>query len=107
MDVEKEPIVIHDSGDEEMPDLEPMPVEDDPDKIKEKGNAAFKAGKFQEAIDQYSRAIGASQHFCDFRTRKGGTEFVSMAVLIAVLPMQISVPQSRHSGRIVLRRTWL
>ncbi|KAI1790529.1 protein prenylyltransferase [Ganoderma leucocontextum] len=57
MDVEKEPIVVQDSGDEDMPDLEPAPVEEDPDKIKEKGNAAFKAGKFQEAIDQYSRAI--------------------------------------------------
>ena len=60
MDVEKEPIVVQDSEDEEMPDLEPAPVAEDPDKIKEKGNTAFKAGKFQEAIDQYSRAIGAS-----------------------------------------------
>ena len=43
MDVEKEPIVVQDSEDEEMPDLEPAPVTDDPDKIKEKGNTAFKA----------------------------------------------------------------
>ncbi len=63
MDVEKEPIVIQDS-DEDMPDLEPAPVEDDPDKIKEKGNAAFKGGRFQEAIDQYSRAIGACKQSC-------------------------------------------
>ncbi|KAH9931611.1 protein prenylyltransferase [Epithele typhae] len=34
------------------------PVEEvDPDKIKEKGNAAFKGKRFQEAIEHYSRAI--------------------------------------------------
>ena len=39
----------------------PEPVEElDADKIKEKGNTAFKGGRFQEAIEQYSRAIGVS-----------------------------------------------
>ena len=45
------------NGAEETPVEEPV-EEVDPDKIKEKGNAAFKAGRFQEAIDNYSRAIG-------------------------------------------------
>ncbi|TBU30990.1 protein prenylyltransferase [Dichomitus squalens] len=57
MDVEQEPIEVHDSGDEATPDAEPVPVEESPDEVKEKGNAAFKAGKYQEAIEHYSRAI--------------------------------------------------
>ena len=68
MDIEQEPIEVNDSGDDVTLDVEPDPVEDDPDKIKEKGNTAFKAGKFQEAIDQYSRAIGTFQSGLQTRT---------------------------------------
>ena len=41
MEVEQEPIEIRDSEDEAP--VEPEPVEEDPDKIKESGNTAFKA----------------------------------------------------------------
>jgi DnaJ homolog subfamily C member 7 len=41
-----------------LPDLEPIDTTKQAEKIKEQGNAAFKAGKFQEAIDYYTQAIG-------------------------------------------------
>lgn len=46
----------------------PTPVEEvDPkkraEKVKEEGNLAFKGSKFQNAIELYSRAIGASPLF--------------------------------------------
>ncbi|KAI0758959.1 protein prenylyltransferase [Fomes fomentarius] len=57
MEVEQDPIEV--SNETETENAEgPVPEEEpDADKIKEQGNTAFKAGRFQEAIDQYSRAI--------------------------------------------------
>ena len=52
----------------ESPAPVPAPVEPEPEpedvlvraeKTKEKGNIAFKAGKYAEAVDLYTQAIGA------------------------------------------------
>ena len=56
MEVEQEPAVAPSDAQEvkeEQPEEAP-----DADKIKEQGNAAFKAGRFSDAVDLYSRAIG-------------------------------------------------
>jgi hypothetical protein len=47
------------------PEPEPGPLEEEDitkqaEKVKEKGNQSFKAGKYQDAITDYSKAIGAS-----------------------------------------------
>ena len=39
------------------------------EQVKELGNAAFKAGKFPDAIEHYTRAIGASPSVCAAHTR--------------------------------------
>ena len=60
MEVEQEPIEVpSDSPSDTTPPQEPE-EELDADKIKEQGNTAFKAGRFHEAIEHYSRAIGTS-----------------------------------------------
>jgi len=41
------------------PEPEPEDVSVRADKTKEKGNVAFKAGKYAEAVDLYTLAIGA------------------------------------------------
>ena len=61
MEIEQEPIEVAGSSKETTPVPEELPAEEaepDADKIKEQGNAAFKAGRYQDAIDYYSRAIG-------------------------------------------------
>ena len=61
MEVEQEPIEVAGSSKETTPVPEELTAEEaepDADKIKEQGNAAFKAGRYQDAIDYYSRAIG-------------------------------------------------
>ncbi|TFK90917.1 protein prenylyltransferase [Polyporus arcularius HHB13444] len=60
MEIEQEPIEVAGSSKEATPaPEEPPAVEAEPDaeKIKEQGNAAFKAGRYQDAIDHYGRAI--------------------------------------------------
>ncbi|RPD77241.1 protein prenylyltransferase [Lentinus tigrinus ALCF2SS1-7] len=60
MEIEKEPIEVAGSSKETTPVPEEPPAEEaepDADQIKEQGNAAFKAGRYQDAIDHYSRAI--------------------------------------------------
>ncbi|KAF9264151.1 TPR-like protein [Marasmius fiardii PR-910] len=59
----------------EAPAQEPTPVtEEDPikgaEKIKEKGNVAFKASKFQEAIEHYTTAIGMNPSEPAFLTNR-------------------------------------
>ncbi len=61
MEVEQEPIEVAGSSKETTPAPEEPPAaeaEPDAEKIKEQGNAAFKAGRYQDAIDHYGRAIG-------------------------------------------------
>ncbi len=61
MEVEQEPTEVAGSSKEATPAPEEPPAaeaEPDAEKIKEQGNAAFKAGRYQDAIDHYSRAIG-------------------------------------------------
>ena len=58
MDIEQDPTEMSsDSPSETAPPQEPE-EELNADKIKEKGNAAFKAGRYHDAIEFYSKAIG-------------------------------------------------
>ena len=107
MEVEQEPIEVHDSEEETTPEAAPEPAQETPDEVKEKGNAAFKAGKYQEAIDNYSRAIGMSS-LVHARTRRRRSHRLSQVMLtIATHVTQTSVRQNRRSGRTVRQRTWL
>ena len=63
-EVEQEdvPVEVQSDVKEEEAPQEDVVEEIDPavaaEKAKEEGNAAFKAGRYQEAIEQYSKAIG-------------------------------------------------
>ncbi|KAG7098436.1 hypothetical protein E1B28_000388 [Marasmius oreades] len=57
-----------------VPEPEPQDAEEDPikdaEKIKEKGNTAFKAGNYQEAIECYTKAIGMNTSEPAFLTNR-------------------------------------
>lgn len=79
MEVEQDPVEVPNETETESAEGPAPEEEPDADKIKEQGNTAFKGGRFQEAIDQYSRAIGMSTqcHLCKHpaRTQRGRTVF--------------------------------
>lgn len=68
MNEDSSPPASGSSSKEPEPTAEPEPETDGQraqraEKVKEQGNTAFKAKRYGEAIDLYTKAIGSSVHF--------------------------------------------
>ena len=64
--------VVGDQTPPPEPEAEPEPLDNtkEAEKVKEQGNVFFKAGKLQDAVEKYTRAIGAyTQAQAAVRTR--------------------------------------